>query len=119
MKKSLCATIDMPISYYMMDEEEMTYTNGGINIGMSTAYLDKNICNEQAKGLIRTYGWKDVSALQLAKEIYGHAIVYYKFSLLEKIPGLNTEVYQHAADGVDVKNQVDEHQWLWDIIWKF
>ena len=47
MKKSLCATIDMPISYYMMDEEEMTYTNGGINIGMSTAYLDKNICNEQ------------------------------------------------------------------------
>ncbi|SFU69243.1 hypothetical protein [Butyrivibrio sp. M55] len=111
--------LELPISCASMSEDEMTFTNGGINIGMSRGYLDKNICNEQAKGIIRTYGWTNVTAQQLAKEIYGHAYVYYNFSWLSNVPGLNKKVYDHAADGVDLVNGVDDHQAVWEFLWNF
>ncbi len=111
----------MPSSYAVMDEEEMMYLEGGskdgINIGMFRSYLSKQACIDQARGIIRTKGWKNVTSGQLAKEIYGHAVVYYRFSILGKLPVAKDVIYSHVADGVDLENAVDRHQNVWNIIW--
>ncbi|HAU86169.1 MAG TPA: hypothetical protein DCW90_11955 [Lachnospiraceae bacterium] len=111
--------LEMPSSYAVMDTEEMMYLDGGLNIGMNRGYLDKNICLDQARGVIRTYNWKNVTAEQLQREIYGHAVVYYKWSVLQNIPYLDEKVYSHVADGVDLDDQVDRYQWVWDnVTWR-
>lgn len=109
----------IPKNACQVEYDEMKYIDGGLNIGMQEAYLKKNICIAQAKGIIRTYGWKNVTADQLAKEIRGHAIVRYKASWLKGIPGLNSAIYSHVADGVDVQNKVDRFQWAWNMMWNF
>ena len=111
------ATLKMPSKYAIMDAEEMMYTDGGVNLGMSQAYLSKTICIQQAQGVIRTYHWNNVTGDELAKEIYGHAVVYYRMAVLSKIPVLDTAVYAHVANGVDVDNAVDRYQWAWNLIW--
>lgn len=112
-------SLEMPSSYAVMDTEEMMYLEGGVNIGMYSSYLDKNVCLEQARGVIRTHKWTNVTADQLQREIYGHAVVYYKWSALQNIPVLDEKVYAHVADGVDLDNQVDRYQWVWDnVTWK-
>lgn len=110
----------MPKRYAVMNEQEMMYVDGGvdhINIGMMQSYLNKTVCIEQGKGIIRTHNWKNVTSLQLAKEIYGHAVVYYKAAILSKIPVLNDAIYSHVANGVDLDNAVDRYQTVWDTIW--
>ncbi len=62
--------IVMPRNYVKLSEAEMEFISGGINIGMSRIYLDKNAGISQGRGIIRTHNWKNVTALQLAKEIY-------------------------------------------------
>ena len=77
----------MPSSYAVMDEEEMCYAEGGgINIGMYRSYLAKQACIDQARSIIRTKRWKNVTSAQLAREIYGHAVVYFRFAILGKLP---------------------------------
>lgn len=110
-------TLELPCNYAVLSEEEMCQVDGGINIGMMRTYLNKNVCLEQGKGIIKTYNWKNVTSLQLAKEIYGHAVVYYRAAILGKIPLVNDAIYSHVADGVDVENKVDKHQAVWETIW--
>ena len=110
-------TLKLPCSYAVLSNEEMSYMNGGINVGMMRSYLNKNVCLDQGKGIIKTHGWKNVTSLQLAKEIYGHAVVYYRASILAKIPVLDTMIYSHVANGVDVDNKVDKYQAVWETIW--
>jgi len=110
-------SIELPSKFDLLDKEAMERICGGVNIGMQRGYLDKNIALDQARGIIRTYGWTNVTADQLAKEIYGHAAIYYKAAFLSKIPGLNKAVYSHVANGVDVDNCVDRYQTVWNTIW--
>ncbi len=120
METCYAGALAMPNSYAVMDEEEMIYVDGGvdtINIGMSRGYLNKTTCMDQGKGIIRTRNWKNVTSLQLAKEIYGHAVVYYRAAILAKIPILDNAIYSHVANGVDLANEVDRYQAVWNTIW--
>lgn len=36
--------LEMPQSYSSMNDEEMTYVEGGANLGMRTEFLDKDFC---------------------------------------------------------------------------
>lgn len=110
-------TFMLPCNYIALNADEMSQIDGGINIGMTRGYLDKTICMAQGRGIIKTYNWTNVTGLQLAKEIYGHAVVYYKLSILDKVPILNDKIYSHAANGVDVEDAVDKYQSVWDMIW--
>ena len=62
---------------------------------------------------------KNVTGAQLAKEIYGHAMVYYRWAVLGDIPLINNLVYSHVADGVDLDNKVDKYQNVWEFLWNF
>lgn len=79
------------------------------------------IVGDPAKDLIRMeideFYKSFTGAMQLAQEIYGHAVVYYKLAILEKIPVLDNLVYSHTANGVDLENAVDEYQAVWETIW--
>ncbi len=88
------------------------------SLQMKKEYLDKNRCREAAESLVRVYGWERVSADQLAKEIYGHAFIYYKASFMKKNPILYKLAYIHCEDGIDVGNVVDRFQIIWEIIWR-
>lgn len=60
---------------------------------------------------------KEKALTQLKKEIYGHALVFYRASILGEIPGVNQAVYSHVANGIDIENKVDRFQAVWNILW--
>ena len=55
---------------------------------------------------------------QIAKEIYGHAYVYYHWKWMKKLPLANRLIYKHAQDGIDVEDKVDKGQLIWEWIWR-
>lgn len=72
-------TLVMPSSYAVMDEEEMTYLEGGISLSMKREYLNKNTCLSVASNYTKKTG---LSKTRIAKEIYGHAVMYYASPVL-------------------------------------
>lgn len=90
-----------------------------INVGMKKEYLDKQFCMNYAKELVNLYQWENVEATKLAKEIYGHAFIYYHFKILAKCRYLNKAIYAHVDNGVDLDNHVDRFQFAWNVIWLF
>lgn len=89
-----------------------------LKLAMDEKYLDKKYCQECAKKIISEYGWEMISEMELAKEIYGHAFIFYKGSILKNIPGLKEKVFDHVADGIDVENKLDKRQGAFEMIWK-
>lgn len=77
MKMCYARELAMPSSYAVMDEREMTYTEGGIEIAVSRGLLNKNECSK----LGMVYGPQvGLSSDRVAKEIYAHAVLYYASS---------------------------------------
>jgi len=65
----------MPSNYAIMDEEEMTYVEGGgVELTVKKSYLDKNTCLSTAKNYTSKTG---MSKTRIAKKIYAHAVMYY------------------------------------------
>jgi len=66
----------MPSSYAVMNEEEMTYVEGGgdVALSMKKSYLNKSTCINVASNYTKTTG---LSKMRIAKEIYAHAVMYY------------------------------------------
>lgn len=120
MKMSYDGALAMPNNCVVMSSEEMSYMDGGINIGMYKTYLNKQTCLYVAGQWVRDQKWTNVTATQIAHEIFGHAVGYYRFAgLLKAIPDLNgSNFYSHVSDGVDINNAVDKYQWAFDTIWK-
>ena len=86
---------------------------------MKEEYLDKEVCIKRAQKLISYNDWKNVSVMQIAKEIYGHAYVFYCMEWLNKLPVANWLIYKHVADGIDVEDRLDSFQFVWEWIWKW
>lgn len=85
---------------------------------MREEYLDKDVCRKRAQKLIAYNDWKHVTEEQLAKEIYGHAYVYYRWKWLGKLPFANRLIYKHTSDGIDVGDSVDKFRLVWEWIWR-
>ncbi len=108
----------MPTSYAVMDEDEMRYLKGGVNIYMYKELLDKQHCIALSQSIQRLYGYYNISVMDIAKELYGHAYVYYKLPILNKIPVKSVNsIYKSAANGADIGNARDSRAWAFDIIW--
>ena len=73
-------TLVMPSSYAVMDEEEMTYVEGGkaITIATSREYLSKSKCKEKARWLLKYNYCNNMDLMDIAKEIHAHAFYGYK-----------------------------------------
>lgn len=89
-----------------------------MNLRMREKYLDKACCKRVAGRCIEKYGWTNVTQEQLAKEIYGHAFVYYKWDFLKKLPIADKEIYSHVEDGIDIADETDRFQAVWELIWR-
>ena len=85
---------------------------------MRETYLDKEVCIRRAQKLVSYNEWKNVSVMQIAKEIYGHAYVYYHMEWLGKLPVAKSVLYQHVADGIDLEDKTDTFQGIWEWLWK-
>ena len=64
----------MPSSYAVMEQEEMTYVDGGAQIYVHTGLLDKANYNRIAGYYTEETG---LSITRLREEIYAHAVMYY------------------------------------------
>lgn len=106
----------MPSSYAVMDEEEMTYVEGGYTIAQSRAYLDKGFCSKTAIKLKAKLGWNNISSYDLAAEIYSHAKAFYEAGpLLAMAAGLGIESavsYLQSLSEIDVENARDSRYWM-------
>lgn len=88
-----------------------------MSLEMDQKYLDKQYCKKLAGDIIWENKWDQVSQMELAKEIYGHAFVFYKWEFLEKLPIAKEKIYDHTADGIDIENKLDRYHKVWDAIW--
>ena len=94
-------TLVMPSSYAVMNEEEMTYVEGGwdykysknnIAVPIKAMYVSKSVCLAFAASVIKTHRkhWYNVTVngmgpVRIASELYAHALAYYATSALKKI----------------------------------
>lgn len=105
------STLVMPSSYSRMDEEEMTYVEGGkyIIVSCSRNYLNKTICLSQGNMLATSRRITGMTALQIAQELYTHAFALYNYQKVALIAGaaIASYCYQHAKDGIYIKDNGD------------
>ena len=106
----------LPSSYAVMDEEEMTYVEGGNNIKYRWAYATTRGAMGKAIAYKISNGWWNISCFDLAAEIYFHAAAFYAGSALLGICNLlgysgskikNSSFWKSLSNGIDVVNGVD------------
>lgn len=111
MNMSYAGALVMPPNYVEINDEEMTYVEGGsVTLGMLTSFLDKNVC---ALWAIRVVDHRSVIGMtyqQVMEEIYAHAYVYYNFDKLPSVIKNNSfaqNVYNSSADGIHLADNGD------------
>lgn len=110
MKKTYGGTLVMPSSYSVMDNDEMVYVNGGLNLSYSWSYQTKIGAASKATSVKRQYGWNNISTYDLAAEIFVHAVAYYRFGVLLAVArslGYATSIANSILGGIDVENKLD------------
>ena len=106
-------TLVMPSSYAVMDEEEMTYVEGGVNLPYSFAMRSKTNCMAIAATTRVLNGYWKISTANMAAEIYAHAFVYYNFGLALSIAtaagigGFVRSMHNSIMNGIDLENGLD------------
>lgn len=113
----------MPSGYAVLNEGEMTYVEGGShNVTLNTGFLIKNNCLAEAGRLLERHMVVKMTQLQIAKEIYAHAVTKYVFEKLPKwvreMPYAR-EVYGSAADGAYITDGGDTlgRQRFYNTVW--
>ena len=126
-------TLVMPSDYAVMNEDEMTYVEGGWNytyskkniaVPMQKKYLSRTVCLAFADYVVRKNGngffVNGMGRIRVAKELFAHAVGYYAASVLKKA-GLKAAVIDDIrscgsvadiglGDGLDI---------AYEIVWSF
>lgn len=87
----------MPSNYVAMNEDEMTYVEGGFSYSYSknnirarvnASYLSRTVCIAFGTQVVMEHGkWgfcNGMSVLRIARELFAHAVGYYAASALKK-----------------------------------
>ncbi len=122
----------MPHNYYVVNEEDMQYIEGGntFSFKCTETYKNKVNCYNYANAIIRYHGITGMTQLEVAAEIYAHAQIYY---FIKSIP-TNTIFTEAIRDAVfadlirrtaiiDIESGGDTrigykqaYAWVWDHI---
>lgn len=117
--------LSLPTNYAQIDNTEMEYVDGGsTSLRMSKDYLSKDTCRSTAYRLILTHSVHNMSQLEIAQEIYGHAVLYYASPSLINIIGpvisypILNYIRTHGnpidiADGGDTKKRKAAYTAIW------
>ena len=102
----------MPGSYAVMNEEEMTYVEGGKTYGYSVTYLTRTGAMCKAKKILNENRWSNITCYDLAAEIYSHALAFYSAgSFLLALSGMGIKqansILGSLINGIDVENGLD------------
>lgn len=110
--------LTMPKRFMNLTEKEMYLTFGGtLSLATTKSFLDKNYCLTQARRIVITYGWKNVTYKELAKEMYGHAQVYFNWPKVIQNIKVDNEAVKDHCKSIELDNGVDHYQPLWNKIW--
>lgn len=105
-----------------LTKTEMTKILGGdANLPMKSDYKTKSKCTSEAYHLIDIHVVKDMSAEDIAKEIFAHAVAYYRADELRNLPlgeGVADYLIAHAseiyiADGGDTLIRKAAYTLVW------
>lgn len=115
----------MPSSYAVMNEEEMTYVEGGaVSLQMSYYYYQKYYCNLTAEGLLASGQVVGMTKLQIAQEIFAHAVAYkYTVAAMHYATGIAKLILgkiKDKASVVDIEDYGDSRAGFmkaYSIIW--
>ncbi len=102
----------MPSNYAVMDEEEMTYVEGGANISYNIFMRSRAYCTAFASGYRSGKGYTNISTYDLAAEIFAHAYAYYEWggfvSLASSLGFSEVKSFKKSImNGIDVKDGLD------------
>lgn len=81
-----------------------------LNLEMSDYYFDRDNCMKAAQEIVDNEEITGMTVKQIAKEIYTHAYVYYKFDKLPQFVkdlSIAKKAYNSAANGVDLEDNGD------------
>lgn len=115
MEMTYDGVLTMPSSYAVMDEEEMTYVEGGKKYGYSVSYLTRTGAMWKAANILRDNRWSKITCYDLAAEIYSHAFAFYNaggFLLALSRMGImqGNGLLNSLVNGIDVKNGLDTNK---------
>lgn len=102
----------MPSSYAVMNEEEMTYVEGGL--GYSWVMRTKVGCKGLGKNM-HANGYNKISATDIAAEIYTHAFIHYNMSgflVVAAAAGVSKagKILASVENGIDIENGLDKRK---------
>lgn len=100
----------MPGSYAIMNKDEMTYVDGGLNLSYRWSYQSKAGAAVKAVSLKNQYGWRNISTYDLVAEIFVHAVAYYRYGVFlaaARRCGFGTSIANSILGGIDVENKLD------------
>lgn len=97
----------LPEGAVALTKEEMRVVEGGtVDLATREVYLNKSTCQNVAAELLRSKAVTGMTALEIAQEIYAHAVVRYKFEAVKNVPGVNG-IYESAANGIHIADGGD------------
>ncbi len=107
----------MPSSYAVMNEEEMTYVEGGapetVTLRFNPIMRSKTGCRAIALKTQIQYGYWGISTESLAAEIYAHAFVHYSYGAALKaavgagMGGVFASLYNAIDNGMQLQSKLD------------
>ena len=111
-------TLVMPSSYAVMNEEEMTYVEGGapetVTLRFNPIMRSKTGCRAIALKTQIQYGYWGISTESLAAEIYAHAYIFYSYRRCLNVAvglgmgGVFASLHESISDGIQLQNKLDD-----------
>ena len=114
-------TLVMPMNYAVVNEEEMTYVDGGTEVTVNWAMLTKTYC----LAIAPKYCTGFMNYFAVAKEIHAHAVMYYGILgpyTIAKLAGVSIDVvndiYQRA-NPVNIGGDNAVRRIVYEAIWNY
>lgn len=122
MNKSYDGELVLPKKCNFMDEDEMTYVEGGgLQLKMSPGYVKKALCYSAAVGYKANGSVKGMTALEIAQEIYAHAVAYYHGGLLNFLNPFIASEIRYRSKVIDIEDGGDKRPGFMEayaLVWK-
>lgn len=115
-------TMQLPNHCTLLSEDVMRAVFGGWQQELRRDYLDKNYCLETGEFFLTMGYLKGMTSLQIAQELYAHAMVYYASNILVEA-GIDLSIIreiQAHANPVDLEDGGDTwyRQAAYALIWQ-
>lgn len=109
----------------ILTKDEMEIVEAGdAHIAMSSSYRNKTTCRQLARRLIDNGKVTGMTQLQIAQEVFAHAVAYYSESTLRDIPGIGDSIADYLVEHAEIVDIADGgdttiRRAAYSVIWAF